>query len=133
MRAVPRQPEGSESFWLATSPDTDYPPLAVDVEVDVAVIGAGITGVIAAFLLKQGGKTVALLDSKRIVRGATGYTTAKLTAGHGVIYAELIERFGAEGARTYAESNQAGVEKVAALSEELGIDCDLEGQRRVVH
>ena len=37
----------------------------------------------AAVLLKRAGKRVALLDSNRIVRGATGYTTAKVTSGHG--------------------------------------------------
>lgn len=128
-----RQPEGSESFWLATSPATDYPRLPGGLEVDVAVVGAGIVGVLAAFLLKREGRTVALLDSKRIVRGATGHTTAKLTSGHGVIYAELTERFGEDGARIYAQSNQAAVEKVAGLANELGIDCDLERKANYVY
>jgi glycine/D-amino acid oxidase-like deaminating enzyme len=118
--------QGGESIWVATTPDTAYPQLAGDVEVDVAVVGAGITGVTAATLVKRAGKTVALLDSKRIVRGATGYTTAKVTSGHGVVYGQLTDRFGEDGARIYAESNQAAIERIAELAGEGGIDCDFE-------
>jgi glycine/D-amino acid oxidase-like deaminating enzyme/nitrite reductase/ring-hydroxylating ferredoxin subunit len=114
--------QGGESVWIATTPDTDYPQLSADVEVDVAVVGAGITGVTAAVVLKRAGKRVALLDSKRIVRGATGYTTAKVTSGHGVVYTQLADAFGEDGARVYAESNQAAIERIA----ELGTDCDFE-------
>jgi glycine/D-amino acid oxidase-like deaminating enzyme/nitrite reductase/ring-hydroxylating ferredoxin subunit len=114
--------QGGESIWVATTPETDYPALTADVEVDVAVVGAGIAGVTAAVLLKRAGKLVALLDAKRIVRGATGYTTAKVTAGHGVVYTQLADAFGEDGARIYAESNQAAVERIA----ELGTDCDFE-------
>jgi glycine/D-amino acid oxidase-like deaminating enzyme/nitrite reductase/ring-hydroxylating ferredoxin subunit len=114
--------QGGESIWVATTPETDYPALSTDVEVEVAVVGAGIAGVTAAVLLKRAGKRVALLDAKRIVRGATGYTTAKVTAGHGVVYTKLADTFGEDGARIYAESNQAAVERIA----ELGTDCDFE-------
>ena len=119
-------PLGGESIWVATTPETDYPQLTADVEVDVAVVGAGITGVVAATLLKRAGKRVALLDSKRIVRGATGYTTAKVTSGHGVVYTQLVDTFGEDDARTYAESNQAAIERIAELAQEDGIECDFE-------
>jgi glycine/D-amino acid oxidase-like deaminating enzyme/nitrite reductase/ring-hydroxylating ferredoxin subunit len=119
---VPPVAHGGESIWVATTPETDYPALSTDVEVEVAVVGAGIAGVTAAVLLKRAGKRVALLDAKRIVRGATGYTTAKVTAGHGVVYTKLADTFGEDGARIYAESNQAAVERIA----ELGTDCDFE-------
>jgi glycine/D-amino acid oxidase-like deaminating enzyme/nitrite reductase/ring-hydroxylating ferredoxin subunit len=121
MAAKPPNP----SFWLESTPDTNYPPLEGGISVDVAVIGAGIAGLTAATLLKRAGKTVAVVEAKRIVRGASGYTTAKVTSGHGVIYSELTKTFGAEGARVYAEANQAAVERVAQFVED-GIDCDFE-------
>jgi hypothetical protein len=42
------------------------------------------------------------------------------------MYADLERRFGAEGARKYARANQAAIDKIRSLVQELGIDCDLE-------
>jgi glycine/D-amino acid oxidase-like deaminating enzyme/nitrite reductase/ring-hydroxylating ferredoxin subunit len=124
---------GGPSFWLGTTPETDYPALIDDVSVDVAVVGAGITGITAAVLLKRAGKTVALLDSKRIVRGASGYTTAKVTSGHGAGYSQIRKGFGEEGARTYAQANEAAIERIAQFVEEHGIDCDFERKANYVY
>jgi glycine/D-amino acid oxidase-like deaminating enzyme/nitrite reductase/ring-hydroxylating ferredoxin subunit len=121
------------SFWVETTPDTSYPVLDGTVEVDVCVIGGGITGITAAVLLKREGKTVALVESKRIVRGATGYTTAKVTAGHGAIYSQLESAFGEDGARTYAQSNQFAIERIAQFVDEDGIDCDFERKANYVY
>jgi glycine/D-amino acid oxidase-like deaminating enzyme/nitrite reductase/ring-hydroxylating ferredoxin subunit len=102
-------------------------------DVDVAVVGGGITGLTAAYLLKQAGKTVAVLESSRLGFGATGYTTAKLTVGHGLIYSELVESFGVEAARLYARSNQDAIEQVAAIVNSRGIECDFERARNYVY
>ena len=114
------------SYWIDSTPDTDYPPLDGSVEVDVAVLGAGITGLTAATLLKEAGKTVAVVDAKRVGRGVTGYTTAKVTSGHGAIYASIESNFGADGARTYADSNQSALEWIADRVAGESIDCDFE-------
>jgi glycine/D-amino acid oxidase-like deaminating enzyme/nitrite reductase/ring-hydroxylating ferredoxin subunit len=98
----------------------------------VAVVGGGITGVTAARLLKREGKTVALLEARKIGLGVTGFTTAKLTVGHGLIYSTLVPRYGADRARLYAESNQAGIERIAAFVEEDRIACDFERAANVV-
>jgi glycine/D-amino acid oxidase-like deaminating enzyme/nitrite reductase/ring-hydroxylating ferredoxin subunit len=124
---------GGPSFWLETTPETDYPALTDGQSVDVAVVGAGITGVTAAVLLKRAGKTVALLDSRRIVRGATGYTTAKVTAGHGASYSKIRKGFGEDGTRTYAEANEAALERIAQFVDEDGIDCDFERKANYVY
>jgi glycine/D-amino acid oxidase-like deaminating enzyme/nitrite reductase/ring-hydroxylating ferredoxin subunit len=118
--------QGGTSFWVATTPETSYPALQDGVTADVAVVGAGITGITAAVLLKRAGKTVALIDSKRIVRGATGYTTAKVTSGHGASYMKIRKAFGAEGTRVYAEANEAALGRIARFVEEDSIDCDFE-------
>ena len=113
MSALPGEPA---SYWIASTPEREFAALDGDVSVDVCVIGAGITGITADSLLKRAGKTVALLESKRVLHGVTGYTTAKLTAGHNVIYSHLERHFGAEGARLYADANQAAVEHVARVA-----------------
>jgi glycerol-3-phosphate dehydrogenase len=82
MNSSPRH----DSLWIETSDGPPRPPLARDLNVDVAVIGAGITGATTALLLKQGGATVAVLEAGRVCEGTTGYTTAKLTSLHGTAY-----------------------------------------------
>jgi glycine/D-amino acid oxidase-like deaminating enzyme/nitrite reductase/ring-hydroxylating ferredoxin subunit len=121
------------SFWIDSTPETGFPALEPGVAVDVAVLGGGITGVVAASLLKRAGKTVALVESQRVLHGVTGYTTAKLTAGHNVVYSHLERHFGADGARAYAEANQAAVEHVAAQAADEGIECDLERATNYVY
>jgi glycine/D-amino acid oxidase-like deaminating enzyme/nitrite reductase/ring-hydroxylating ferredoxin subunit len=94
-------------------------------EVDVAIVGAGIAGLSVATLLKQQGKTVAVVDSNRVAAGVSGYTTAKLTSQHSLIYDKLIQNFGEDRAKAYAQANQSAIEQVRLLVQSLGIDCAL--------
>lgn len=114
------------SLWVATAPPTQFPVLQGEVTVDVAVLGGGIVGVTAALLLRRAGKRVALVEANHIAQGVTGYTTAKVTSGHNLIYANLSNTFGEEAARIYAESNQAGLERIARFVADESIDCDFE-------
>jgi glycine/D-amino acid oxidase-like deaminating enzyme len=107
-------PRLNSPYWLEGA-DTSFPTLTSELEVDVAVIGAGITGCSAAYLLKQAGQSVALLETNRIGYGATGYTTAKLTVGHGLVYADLIKSHGVEAATLYARSNHEALEQIALI------------------
>lgn len=125
-------PKLNRPYWLESA-EPVYAALAGDIEVDVSVIGAGITGVAAAYELKQAGKTVALVEQNALGYGATGYTTAKLTVGHSLIYAGLIDSFDVQTARAYARSNQQALERIAALVEEHGIDCDFERASNFVY
>ncbi|HEX8627027.1 MAG TPA: FAD-dependent oxidoreductase [Catenuloplanes sp.] len=115
-----------ESYWMGSTPTTAYPSLAGDVEVDVAVLGGGIAGLCTAWELVEAGRSVALLEADRIAAGVTGYTTAKLSCLHTLIYAKLRAGFGADAARLYAQSQQQAVRRVADLTARLAIDCDLE-------
>jgi glycine/D-amino acid oxidase-like deaminating enzyme/nitrite reductase/ring-hydroxylating ferredoxin subunit len=109
---------------MDTTPITTYPPLPEGerVNVDVCVVGGGITGLTAAALLKEGGLTVALIDMHRVATGVTGYTTAKVTALHGLIYHDVRSKHGADGARAYAEANRHGLEWIAARARD--VECD---------
>jgi glycine/D-amino acid oxidase-like deaminating enzyme/nitrite reductase/ring-hydroxylating ferredoxin subunit len=61
-----------------------------------------------------------------VASGVTGYTTAKVTSLHGLTYAGLERTFGPDGARTYAEANQAALADMARLISDLAIDCAFE-------
>jgi glycine/D-amino acid oxidase-like deaminating enzyme/nitrite reductase/ring-hydroxylating ferredoxin subunit len=92
--------------------------------VDVAILGGGIAGITAGFLLKQAGLRVAVIEAHRIVTGVTGHTTGKLTSQHGTLYRSLVSKVGPERARLYGQANQAAIERVASLVAERGIECD---------
>jgi glycine/D-amino acid oxidase-like deaminating enzyme/nitrite reductase/ring-hydroxylating ferredoxin subunit len=108
------------SYWIASTPETAFGPQRGDAEADVAVVGAGITGLTAASLLLRAGRSVVVVEHDRIARGASGYNTAKLTSGHNLLYERLLRRFGEEKTRLYAQANEAAIEFVEAQ----GIECD---------
>ncbi|EMA30018.1 FAD-dependent oxidoreductase [Halobiforma nitratireducens] len=113
-----------ESLWLATTPTTEYEPFEGGLEVDVAVVGGGITGLTTAIELKEAGRDVALLESDRIVESTTGHTTANLTSQHGLFYDSLCSRFDDQRAQQYADANEAAIDEVERRIDEHGIDCD---------
>jgi len=112
------------SLWVDTAPERIYPSLTADLGADVAVVGAGITGVTAALLLARSGAKVALIDAGKVGAGVTGFSTAKVSSLHGLTYHGLISSVGEDTARAYGEANEAGLARIARWVEELGIDCD---------
>lgn len=117
-------PDRSQSYWIASTPETAYPTLAGDVTVDVAIVGGGIVGLTAAYLLRREGVRVAVIEAHRIASDVTGHTTAKLTALHECKYADLIRSFDRERARLYADANSSSIRFVGELCAEHGIECE---------
>ena len=115
-----------ESWWMASAAGEPYPQLTDLVETDVVVLGAGIAGITTAYALAAAGREVVLVDAGRVAAGVTGYTSAKVTVGHNLVYADLEQRFDADVARTYAQSQSAALEWLCATAEREGIDCELE-------
>jgi glycine/D-amino acid oxidase-like deaminating enzyme len=117
-------PKVQSSYWLKGFLQEAYAPLAHDVEVDVAIIGGGIAGLTTAYLLKQAGLTVAVLEKQTIGHGTTGGTTGKVTTQHGLIYDELISRWGVQGAQVYATACDKALQKIAAVIKQEHIACE---------
>lgn len=125
VRSTAYAPQGKpESYWISTTPESNYPSPSEDIKVDVAIIGGGIVGITSALLLKQAGFSVALIEAGRILHGVSGQTTAKITSQHHLIYDRLVSHYGEGQAKQYAESNQAAIGKIASLVESHNIDCD---------
>ncbi|WP_405676022.1 FAD-dependent oxidoreductase [Streptomyces sp. NBC_01511] len=119
-------PGKDESFWMATAGATDHPALNEDISVDVVVVGGGIAGLSTAWELAGAGRTVAVLEADRIAAGVSGYTTAKVSALHTLVYDRLRRTRSEDAARLYALSQRGAVERVAGIVTGLGIACDLE-------
>ncbi|NHN32992.1 FAD-dependent oxidoreductase [Paenibacillus sp. S3N08] len=117
-------PDYTESLWLASSPPRSFPTLDKDIEVDYAIVGAGITGVTLAYLLAEEGHRVALLEANQIIHGTTGNTTAKVTVQHDLIYKELIDHFGVDKAGLYYEANKEALHFMRRTASELDIECE---------
>jgi glycine/D-amino acid oxidase-like deaminating enzyme/nitrite reductase/ring-hydroxylating ferredoxin subunit len=122
-----------QPYWMASTEKTDYPKLEEDVEVDVAVIGGGITGITCAWLLKREGLKVAVIEADRIVQGTTGHTTAKITSQHGLIYSKIKKQMGMEVAKQYADANEAAIRMIGSIITEHKIDCDFSPQSAYVY
>jgi glycine/D-amino acid oxidase-like deaminating enzyme/nitrite reductase/ring-hydroxylating ferredoxin subunit len=122
---VPELPGESLSLWIATAPAPERPRLAGRERADVAVLGAGITGLLTALALSQDGLDVAVVEAGRVGGGVTGHTTAKVSSLHALQYATLARRHGEAVARTHGEANEAGLAAIFDLAERHGIECDL--------
>jgi glycine/D-amino acid oxidase-like deaminating enzyme/nitrite reductase/ring-hydroxylating ferredoxin subunit len=92
-----------------------FPPLGGDTEVDVAIVGGGIVGLAAAHAL-AGSHRVAVLEALTIGGQATGRSTAKVTSQHGPIYRGLISDIGEDGARAYADANEAAIAWIVGMA-----------------
>ncbi len=94
-----------------------------DRQAEVAVIGAGLAGLLTAYYLQKRGKEVIVLEAAKIGSGQTKDTTAKITSQHGCIYASLTARYGQKRAHAYAEANEAAIAEYARLIQEEHIAC----------
>jgi glycine/D-amino acid oxidase-like deaminating enzyme/nitrite reductase/ring-hydroxylating ferredoxin subunit len=118
-------PGTQDSLWMRASASTTYPPMDGG-RYDVVVIGAGITGLTTALRCKRDGARVAVLEMGAVCQGVTGYTTAKISSLHELVYDILVDKHGDDVARAYGAANEAAIAQIAALVEELGIDCAFE-------
>lgn len=123
----------TQSIWHKQVKIPTRSALPGDVKADVAVIGAGMAGILTAHLLTKRGAKVVVLESGRIGGGQTQNTTAKITCQHNLIYHELIEKIGLEQTRQYAAANQAALRQYKEMVRELHIDCHFEEKDAYVY
>ena len=115
--------EKHESLWSDVEMP-GYPALDGDIRVDVAIVGAGITGLTAARLLVREGKRVAVLEQSKVGSGTTGGTTAHVTQVPDLRYRDLRSKFGRDDLRVVVDSSRAALELIASQVEEDAISCD---------
>lgn len=111
------------SLWTATAQIPANPPLPGDTETDVCVVGGGIAGLTAAYLLAKEGRQVLLIDALDVGAGETGRTTAHFMPPD-ERYFEIVKRFGVEKAALLRDSFEQAVNLVESIVQNEQITCD---------
>jgi glycine/D-amino acid oxidase-like deaminating enzyme/nitrite reductase/ring-hydroxylating ferredoxin subunit len=110
-------------YWLeATMPS--FPRLDRTLDVDVVVVGAGITGLTTAYLMKRAGRSVAVLDRREIGGYDTMSTTAHVTCVTDLDLDELVRTFGRDHAQAVWDAGLAAADQIEAIVRDENIDCD---------
>jgi len=128
------QPIEQACFWLARREPRGHRPLEGDRDADVAVIGAGLTGLWTALFLKElePALEVAVIEQGLAAYGASGRNAGMLSEtvdhGHGL----AIEHFGEAEARRLAALGETNVAEMAAFLAERCIRCDYEPTGRLM-
>ena len=115
-----------ESIWTKTCSIPKRETLQKDMETEVAVIGAGMAGILTAYQLQKEGKQVIVIEANRIASGQTRNTTAKITSQHDLKYADLISSVGKDKAKQYAMANEEAIKEYRHIVKEENIRCDFE-------
>ncbi|MGG2399942.1 FAD-dependent oxidoreductase [Pseudomonas sp. SH1-B] len=119
--------------WPDSLPEIDFPSLSGHCACEVAVIGAGIAGLSTALALCEAGKSVVVLEARKVGRQVTGLSTAKVTTQHGLIYRDLIGKAGRATAQAYADANRQALQRIADWVEQYAIDCDFQRRSAYVY
>ncbi len=122
------------SYWLDSVKNNNlcYSSLDKDIDVDVCIIGGGITGISTAYHLAKSGLKVCILEKDKIAHHATGNTTAKITSQHGLFYDYLINTFSSDFAKGYLDANQEAISIMKTIIDNEKISCDFEYQDNFV-
>lgn len=98
----------STRFWQETP--TDHPVTDLPDRADVVVVGAGITGLTTALLLAEAGRSVAVVESRKVGAGASGATTGKVSQLQGTRLSTLVDSGDRELAEDYLAANTFGMD-----------------------
>jgi glycine/D-amino acid oxidase-like deaminating enzyme/nitrite reductase/ring-hydroxylating ferredoxin subunit len=112
----------TESIWNATHQLRRFVSLTRSIDIDVAIVGGGISGLTAAVTLARAGKSVVVLEKDTIGGGETANTTSHLTEAVDARYRTLASTFGHEAAALVARSSREAIDWIEALGNASGLD-----------
>lgn len=115
-----------ESIWSKTVRLPQGQELAGDLYVKNVVIGAGMAGILTAYLLKKNGEDVIVIEADDIAGGQTKNTTAKITSQHDLRYQDMIKKAGFHRAQGYAMANELAIRSYEKIVRTEGISCDFQ-------
>lgn len=125
----PRHSYWHETTDIKTSQTADIQ----DKKFDVLIIGAGLTGLTTAYLLRNSGYKIGIIEGTHLGYGTSGFSTAKVTIQHNLIYDYLINNFSIEEAKQYLKANTEGANLIKEIISTNNIDCDFKEQASYVY
>ena len=121
--------ERCPSYYSATlNSETDYPTVQGTIQVDVAIIGGGFTGVATAVELAERGLKVAIIEANKIGWGATGRNGGQVTgslSGEEAMHKQMSKTLGKDVDDFIWNLRWRGHEIIKSRVEKYGIQCDL--------
>ena len=112
-------------YWWDEAPRPEIPHQPVPDKVDVAIVGAGYTGLTAAIVLARAGRSVHVFDAQDAAWGCSARNGGQIGAGVKPGVDELTRRYGQPAAHAIMNEGYAGLDYVKNFITEEGIDCDL--------
>jgi glycine/D-amino acid oxidase-like deaminating enzyme/nitrite reductase/ring-hydroxylating ferredoxin subunit len=117
------------SIWKATADkQINFPSLQKDITVDVAIIGGGITGLMAALLLSDAGKKVAVFEALSIGLGTTGYSTGNLYSVVDEHLSKIKNKWSKEVMINVVKSRSQALDLIEQTINKFNIDCNFARQ-----
>jgi glycine/D-amino acid oxidase-like deaminating enzyme len=128
------EPIEQACFWLARRAPRDHTPLAGAEAADVAIVGAGLTGLWTALFLKQldPALEVAVVEQGLAAYGASGRNAGMLSETVDHSHGLAIEHFGEAEARRLARLGETNIAELTEFLEARGIRCDYEPTGRLM-
>jgi glycine/D-amino acid oxidase-like deaminating enzyme/nitrite reductase/ring-hydroxylating ferredoxin subunit len=104
------------SYWQETAGGlvSQFPPLEDEIDVDVAILGGGITGLTAAAHLRRAGRSVAVLEAGQIGSGTSGFTSGHLDATTDLALIRMIFEFGESAASVITTATREAIDQIEA-------------------
>lgn len=117
----------NKSIWQDLDNNKDLNnKLEKDLDVDVLIIGGGITGLSTAYHLINKNLKICLVEKNNIGNGVTSKTTGKLTILQDDIYSKLEQYFDIQTSKLYKESQLEAISIVKSIINKHNIKCDFE-------
>lgn len=112
------------STWIKEVTLDQYPHIEQDIETDVLIIGAGLTGLSLGYYLSNSDAKFIIVEANHIGYGASGRNTCKISAQHGLLYDKLIKKHGYDIAKRYYTSQIEAIDSIEEIIQEHKIECD---------
>ncbi len=114
-------------WWSGEKAMAHLSPEAMPTSCDVLIVGAGLTGLTAAYTLAKAGKSVLCIDSGNPGEGASSRNGGMLGGGHRLSLEQMQSRFGSDIAlRLLREAHVESGEFAVQLMQQENMDCDFQ-------